>query len=325
MTLKYARERALVQTVYDEEEFAVVKHQDSPDFVLQHRGAVTSFGVEVTEVFETEADARVRAYPDYIGRLLAGDRHIHRDDLEVLKVTRVSIHAPDGSLKSGNVPAIFRQAPTNQEHYEAVADRLIRKDTRIDTYSKGLSHVNLILADHFGPAPELGSDGQYSTADILIPSLRAALLRTRFQEVFLISTNGSDRRVYRPLQQLMLLEAFFTFCKACQSFTGGDFEVADLIPLFVHTYRDSGMALEVRPYKDGLQCVTYRGAGVTLGQSGIQILDFHDHSLPASIPVPALRFSSPVLGAFAAYHAEFAAGNAFVTALAVDAGDAELP
>jgi hypothetical protein len=146
MTLKYARERALLQTVYDEEEFAVVKHQDSPDFVLQHRGAVTSFGVEVTEVFETEADARVRAYPDYIGRLLAGDRHIHRDDLEVLKVTRVSIHAPDGSLKSGNVPAIFRQAPTNQQHYEAVADRLMRKDTRIDTYSKGLSHVNLILA-----------------------------------------------------------------------------------------------------------------------------------------------------------------------------------
>ena len=71
MTAKPDRERASLRLVYDEEKFALVEHRDEPDFVLQHHGDHLPFGVEVTDLYETESDARAQLHPTYISDLLA--------------------------------------------------------------------------------------------------------------------------------------------------------------------------------------------------------------------------------------------------------------
>ena len=69
---KHKRERAIFQMVYDEGVFESVSQQETPDYVLRHPGSHSSFGVEITELYETEADARIIHHPRYLSELLAG-------------------------------------------------------------------------------------------------------------------------------------------------------------------------------------------------------------------------------------------------------------
>ncbi|MDQ3578071.1 MAG: hypothetical protein M3443_10830 [Actinomycetota bacterium] len=326
MTAKLSRERALLRAAYNESDFAAVEHQDKPDFVLRHHGQPTSFGVEVTDIFETEADARVRGHPEYVSRLLAGGRHMHRDDLEILQVGSVTVRAQDGTVKADNVPAILRKSPTYVQHYEAVAAALLRKDARVEQYRPGLSHVNLVVGDRFGPAPEVAADGAYAAAEVLIPPLRDALLSTGFREVFLVSTNVGRQSISRPLQQLLLLDTFYMFCAACESFPGDsvdgpDLELSDLVPTFVHVLSGSGMRVGLARHTRDSMCATYRGAGVALTEAGVELLDFHDLPIPASVPLPALRVSEASVAMLREHYEAFRSANRFSCALARDPGN----
>jgi hypothetical protein len=66
---KAQREQLAVRSIYDEAEFPVFIHQDRPDFVLGFATDGPRFGVEVTELFQTEANARLLHVPDYVTRL----------------------------------------------------------------------------------------------------------------------------------------------------------------------------------------------------------------------------------------------------------------
>ncbi len=91
---KLDREPACLNTVYVETEFESVRLTDRPDFILQHRSPAPPFGVEVTDLYQSESEARLAEHPDYISELLAGGDHMHRDDQETLKVSTVTIHGP---------------------------------------------------------------------------------------------------------------------------------------------------------------------------------------------------------------------------------------
>lgn len=69
---KPQRERELLRAIYNAGEYASVEHGDSPDFLLRRHHVNSRFGVEVTEVFDSDADARLRFHPDYVTSLLAG-------------------------------------------------------------------------------------------------------------------------------------------------------------------------------------------------------------------------------------------------------------
>jgi len=320
---KLDRERELLRAVYREREFATVEHGDSPDFVLRHHGVSTPFGVEVTEVFETEADARLRFHPEYVGRLLAGGPYMHRDDPSLLPLTSVSIRAPDGTLKAEHVPAILRKTATREQHYDAVAVSLLRKEARAEHYLQDLSHVNLIIGDRFEASDDDGSGRDYAVSDVLVPALRSALLQTRFREVFLVSAKQDGPRRYRPLQQLLLMEAFSLFCKACETFPsaddgGANFEFSEIIPLFMHAHCDAGMDLQAS-WASGTLLVLYHGAGATLDEHGITVFDFHDRPLPPAIAIPPLRFTPDLLEALDDHLSTSKTAHRFIANFAVHA------
>src|ERR1700737_4022833 len=103
---KAEREWATLRLVYDDQEFASVAHSDSPDFLLRHPSSDMQFGVEVTELYETESDARARFHESYIDDLLAGAPPMHRDDAEVLAVNRFVLTDSEGNVKASGFPAI---------------------------------------------------------------------------------------------------------------------------------------------------------------------------------------------------------------------------
>jgi hypothetical protein len=134
---KAQREWLAVTSIYDPAEFQVFLHQDRPDFVLAFKDDEPRFGVEVTELFQTEANARLVHVPEYATRLFAGQPHMHKDDVSVLNVARVAIHDKDGNLKQSDVPAVIQETPPPVVHREAIAEAIRTKDAKPRTTSRG--------------------------------------------------------------------------------------------------------------------------------------------------------------------------------------------
>lgn len=99
------------------------------------------FGVEVTEFYDTESDARARNHPTYVSDLLAGGGHMHKDDVSVLSVARVSIQGPDGVVKQTDVSAILRELPTYDDKAKQLAAAIAKKDEDVATYEPAMSHA----------------------------------------------------------------------------------------------------------------------------------------------------------------------------------------
>jgi hypothetical protein len=61
--MRKARERAILETVYDVDQFGTVCESESPDFRLRHQNEGECFGVEVTEFYLFESDTRIKNIP----------------------------------------------------------------------------------------------------------------------------------------------------------------------------------------------------------------------------------------------------------------------
>jgi hypothetical protein len=315
---KEEREWAALRLIYNERTFASIAHHDppDPDFVLRHHGAVQSFGVEVTDLYETESDARAAQHPDYIVQLLAGEPPMHKDDATVFEVVPVDLQDSEGNLKAAGIPAIVRPIPPPERRSEAIAAVLERKSAQARGYPAELGHTNLIIVDRFG----VGHEGpvRYSTRELFIPDLRTALAATPFREVYLTGLSGKSR-VYRPLQLLLFVEAFEFFLGALESFLPELSTLAEaaIVPLFVQLTSEAAWDVRLGPSGDGRICALYRGVGITYSDDGIKLLDFRDHDLPPSMEVPASTLGRGDLAAFKAHYATFAEGNHFMTELAM--------
>lgn len=315
-TMKAERERAALDQVYGAHEFKSLHHGDRPDFVLRYRGADSAFGVEVTELYETEADARAELHPGYIGELLAGGRHMHKHDASVLKVEKVQLQDEDGKLKAADLPAIIREKPSADEHAHSIAQILRRKTEQATGYRQDLSHVNLLIVDRLGAQRWRGDT--YPTNQLLVPDLKEALVASPFREVFLVSTDN-DWRVYRPLQMLLLIESFELFLGAVATFESSAAvpELPDELPLFVHTVKTMGAELHLGRYANDSECAVYRGCGVRLGPDTVRVLDFADRDAPPDLPAPAPVWPVELVSAFMEHHARFVEASVFTVGLAI--------
>ncbi len=314
------REWAVLRTVYAVDQFAHVAHGDAPDFELRHHGSDVSFGVEITELYETASDARAHNHPDYIPKLLAGERHMHPDDVRVLSRVTVSITDQEGNLKAEGVPAVIRSRPSMRNHYNLVAQAVRAKDAKAESYLRGLSHVNLIIMDHMDAETELHEE--YSAGDVLVPELRTALLESRFREVFLVSTFPKDGHQYfRPLQLLVAMEMFRLTAGAMVEFDWPrEMNPDDVAPVFIDVSRRRALGVYAGRDGEGNVVAVYRGAGLRHdGHKGIAVLDFHDRELPSPIEDPLIDADEETLRRFLDHHTAFMSKNEMTTGLSVAA------
>ena len=230
-------ERSILELVYDPDEF-IVEQSDSPDFHLRRQGA-RPFGVEITDVFPDESDARMRMVPGYMQSLWDGGRHLHKDDIKRLEVSTLEVTDADGNNKR-SIIGIVRENLSPLEHFERVAAAIERKNASYLGYDKTLGHINLILADHIAERPKENSE--FRTSDLLWPQVREALRTTPFRSVRLIAHVGYSDSVYYELDLLWLWEGFMVYVEAIRETYGAleQYEYEDVAVLYARAMQSEG-------------------------------------------------------------------------------------
>lgn len=312
MTAKEERERRALAAVYGERERRDVKHADRPDFVLTANDG-SCFGVEVTDMYPNESEARLENVPGYFDDLIGGGLHIHRDDVSELKVVEFSVTAADGTVTHPSVTGVLQERRGDPDG-SRLASTIDRKSNAKGGYRADLSHVNLIVVDHIGDGPRVGVE--YRARDILTPKVCAALASAPFNEVFVVSTTD-DGHFYRPLRMLDLMDSFFVFVRSLEAWES-DREISPdgTVELYAATMVAEGRPTYLaRAYSDRLCAVSY-GAAVSV-DGGMSILDLRDTAPPAPIEpwLPALPASE--MADLVKHHSTFAANVEFTTAMYV--------
>lgn len=79
MNFKQRNEQRIFDTVYGNTNHLNTTHGDKPDFLVSLVDDL-KFGVEITEFFQSESQARLNNIPSYISELLDGKSMRHKDD-----------------------------------------------------------------------------------------------------------------------------------------------------------------------------------------------------------------------------------------------------
>jgi len=274
---KRVNEWSILRTVYDVSQFSEVRETERPDFLMmRNERDAHAFGVEVTELFANQADARAVNHPDYLPALFAGAPHMHKDDPRLLPVARMRLTDSDGNLKQEDLPGILTRTPSNAEHRRSLAAVIGAKSSRGYRVEDG--HVNLIIRDRFFLSGETLNE-EYSVTDLLSDGIREALIQSPFREVFLISVAHNGQQVVRPLNQLMLAERFFFFGKALEATInrpdmGGRSEYVQAFAEFCE--REGEFGVDLKDHQ-GRPFAAYRSGAVGLcADLGMELLDFAD-------------------------------------------------
>lgn len=281
-------ERSTLELVYDPVAFEIV-HDDSPDFRLSRPGKAP-FGVEVTDVFIDDSQARMLFVEGYMESLWKGGRHIHRDDVVNLEVAELEVTDPTGEREPRKIQGIVRTNPTRDDHYERIAEVLERKNAAFRLYERELGHTNLVIADHFPTTS--GIEKEFRSADILLPRLREALRTSPFRSVKLISHVGYEDSVYYELDLMWLWEGFMVYLEAILNTYGAPHEVEeqDVAVLYSEATRQRGWPVALS-WDSGRPFAAGGDFGIALVEdSGIVIHDYDDWSRPHMPVIP--RYSA---------------------------------
>ena len=109
-----SKERVLVETVYGRSTLEI-QETEEPDFLCSLQGN-TPFGVEVTEFFMTESDARLCKIHGYASELIKGGNLRHKDDKKI-RVEDVVYILGDDPGDERTIRAIVHDIPP---HYESM-------------------------------------------------------------------------------------------------------------------------------------------------------------------------------------------------------------
>lgn len=301
------RERSGLLAVYGEDEFDITSGEN-PDFVLARLSI--EFGVEVTEVFESQSMARARTHPSYISELLAGGKTMHPADSTEFSIISATITDADGHIKHESVPGIMRPTPPINRHVDLIGHAIARKEARFHDYITDLHHVNLVLVDDLDSAWSISEE--LDTGALIQPKLRDPLRRTSFREIYLVTRTRSRGGIFVPMRMLFLVGEFYGFVSALDSFDlHEDLDVSDVIPQFARYELDAG-AQVVLGRENGEVQVGLGNVSIAFrpGQS-LPIFDHADQDMRLDlIPIPPAVEPS---GRFAAHFADIWQSSRFIS------------
>jgi hypothetical protein len=263
-------EMSILLTVVDPTEFYEVVSADAPDFVLKSSSDDSGFGIEVTELFDSEAIARIQRQPDYLTKLLTSDAKPHRREIR----------------------GVVMETPRPEARFLAIAERIKSKTASAAKYRADLRLTELIILDHY--FANRYKDVTPSTSEFLTAEVRAALAGSPFNEVYIVW--AEEAQLFVPLRQLLIFESFEMFIHALHDFDhpklpDRELLAADLIPLFVATAPSMGIAVGYATI-NGVHTAVTPGSGLQFTDQGLTILDAR-HSVVAPTSEPPTTFMIP--------------------------------
>ena len=275
-------ERRLFEAVYGKGDHWVVTSCESPDFLCERSGKVV-LGVEVTQLWHHETDARLVNIDGYVSSLFDGGSFRHKDDPANLKVDKIQI-LPGGNREQAiEVPAIIREHPRPSDKVAALSNLAATKTMKGRTYAQACPVVDLVVHD----ASRLFwfSDFEEFYRPLSVFIRRAEFLSSPFREVFLLTTKGpSSTAVCVPLKANLLLEDVLILEELIE--TSGAFEdehrAAAAMQVLFGGLRHLGRS-SVCACIDGIHVGLYLGSHIYLWRGSEKVL--RDYSrLPDQVP-----------------------------------------
>lgn len=202
-------EKYALDSVFDSTTFQNIEHlkdgEDPPDFILSTN---TDFriGVEITTYYRDASNARLYNIPNYMKSLFEGKgSYRHKDDIDNLKVEKVSIHDPDGTLKKENVPMIIRKTDPFINYIESLAFSIDTKNTKIEKSKHQLNRSNLIVLDIERRVDNV--DKKDISMIIFHAKIRKALRQSPFNEIYLVTgLKDTKKDIVIPLKLNMFYQ-----------------------------------------------------------------------------------------------------------------------
>lgn len=169
---------------------------ERPDFLIRLPTQAT-LGVEVTSIFVSNFDAKMRNLPGYSNGLVDGTTRLHRNDLGQALAGEVNLVREDGVFVD-KVRAIVQVMPTPDGALDLLLHSIRNKQSNAGEYLRKCDQVDLIVAD-------LGNLFIHSSAqefaDLVTCRLpKAELLKSSFREIFLVTRTLENRATVWPLR-----------------------------------------------------------------------------------------------------------------------------
>jgi len=142
---KKRREREILNMVYARDQIGEIVAGENPDFKIRKNHQRKFFGIEVTELYYSEANARLDNIEGYLDEILGSKRFRHKKDIKDLEVKEFTLQS-DGKPDQ-QVEGIMLDHPSITDYVQMVVDIINKKSARIQDYIQGLTHVNLIILD----------------------------------------------------------------------------------------------------------------------------------------------------------------------------------
>ena len=133
--MKKDKERTIFDFVYADRVYDSVTPTEEPDFTVTN--ADGAFGVEITEFYFSQSEARIQNIPGYFQEILERQNYRHKDDVVPLSVAEMTIQTGDNRRPSFNVRGIVQRLPSIAEYVQKIAELIEHKNKRFQTYISG--------------------------------------------------------------------------------------------------------------------------------------------------------------------------------------------
>lgn len=201
-------ERKILNMIFTEEEYLIVDSEE-PDFILTNKKYEATFGVEITESYKDEANARLMHRKGYIDIIIDPDDNEHKGkankgDREKLPVHELTVLNDDNTY-GDTIKAIVSKARHPNEVGNTLLKCIEKKENKLENYKKQVGDNYLIIYDMEGFLYGENSDRIYNY--IRNKSLFKMLTQSKFKEIYVI-TESTDTKTYSGLIALHFINSF---------------------------------------------------------------------------------------------------------------------
>jgi len=277
MDAKKNKERTIFDFVYAGRLVDSVTPTEEPDFKVKN--ADGEFGVEITEFYFTQSQARLINIPSYGTEILDKKKYRHKDDITPLEVKEFTVVPHDNRRPSFKVEGLMQEMPDMNEYAIRISELIERKNKLFRNYIAGLTHVNLIIRDYEHRLVGVPKDKFHHV--FFQPQLEKVLMNADFREIFLVTQLGefgSSKEVYIPLKMLFLVAEVFLFNDILDK-EYPDIQMTSLLCAEYLTWRGA-KNVYFKDGSDGIE-VSYGNSGILISKdNGVSIRDYSDFALP---------------------------------------------
>jgi len=183
----------------------VIPHE-KPDFLIMEDNKV-HLGVEITEIYSHETDAKLTNMDGYSLGIINGTKKIHKNDKKNIKVDNVTINDSKGNNK-GTITAIIQETQNFQDRINILEIAIAKKEKKIIKYLESCENIDLIINDSSNLFYHETFEEFYKPYSIL--HNKENLVSSSFREIYLV-TSTPDKNVYIPLKGNVFLSDCFAY------------------------------------------------------------------------------------------------------------------